>query len=128
MTPFPDDDPRSPYLQVADALRRSIRSGEFTSGTRIPSIDTLAAQFGVARNTVRSALRELTNEGLVISRQGSGVFVRSNLPDPATTGSDSSRLDAVVQELTDVREEVRTLRQRVAHLESLTEDRVSPDA
>ena len=117
--PFPDDDPRPPYLQIADALRTSIRTGEHGPGSQLPTIDDLAIQFGVARNTVRSALRELTDDGLVVSRQGKGVFVRSTLPEQAAAGGDSTRLDALYQELTEVRDEVRDLRNRMARLESL---------
>ena len=125
---LPPDDPRPPYLQIADALRQAIRSGEFTPRGQIPSTNELAMHYGVARNTVRSAVRELTDEGLLVARHGSGVFVRSSLPEPLTTGSDSSRIDAVVHELTEVRQEVRALRQRMEHLESLLEQQAARES
>jgi DNA-binding GntR family transcriptional regulator len=125
--PLPPDDPRPPYLQIADALRQAIRTGELSPGAQIPSTNELALRYGVARNTVRSAVRELTDEGLLVARHGSGVFVRSTLPEPLTTGSDSSRLDAVVQELTEVREEVRDLRHRMEHLETLLQRQDTAD-
>ncbi len=115
------DDPRPPYLQIADALRAAILSGEFAPGGQIPSTNDLTLRYGVARNTVRSAVSKLVDEGLLVPRHGSGVFVRSSLPQPSDAGADGSRVDAVVQELSDVRAEIRELRQRVAALESLTE-------
>ena len=120
MTLLPDD-PRAPYLQIADALRTAIRGGQFPPGSQIPSTNDLAMTYGVARNTVRSAVGKLTEEGLLVPRHGSGVFVHSNLPGPLDVGDSSSRLDAVVEALTEVRQEVRELRQRVSHLESVAE-------
>jgi DNA-binding GntR family transcriptional regulator len=115
---LPPDDPRPPYLQIADALRAAIQDGEFAPGSQIPSTNDLTMRYGVARNTVRSAVGKLVDEGLLVPRHGSGVFVRSSLPEPLHTGSDSSRIGAVVQELGDVREEIRDLRRRVVELES----------
>lgn len=118
-SPLPDDG-RPPYLQIADALRTAIRAGEFAPGGQIPTINELATRYGVARNTVRSALRELTDEGLVIPRHGTGVFVRTSLPEPASLPEDGSGLMAVVRELGQVRSEIQALQRRVAHLESLS--------
>jgi GntR family transcriptional regulator len=115
------DDPRAPYLQIADALRTAIRNGEFPPGSQIPSTNDLTLRFGVARNTVRSAVGKLTEEGLLVPRHGSGVFVHSTLPAPVHTGDSNSRIDAVAEALTEVRQEVRDLRQRMSHLESLVE-------
>lgn len=72
------DDPRTPSQQIANALRAAILTGRFASGQRLPSQPELARQFGVARETVKAALRTLAREHLVVSRQGSGVFVRYN--------------------------------------------------
>jgi GntR family transcriptional regulator len=67
---------RPAYLQVADALREQITSQEFSPGTRLPTERELMDRWGVSSRTVRVALDQLRAEGLVISRQGSGVFVR----------------------------------------------------
>jgi DNA-binding GntR family transcriptional regulator len=117
--PLSPDDSRSPYLQIADALRTEIQRGELTPASQLPSATDLAARFGVARNTVRSALRLLTEEGLLVSRQGSGVFVRSTLPQaPSSTVSDSARIDELLRSQAEMQQEIRSLRQRVTHLES----------
>lgn len=115
---LPPDDPRPPYLQIADVLRQAIRNGEFAPGSQIPSTNDLTERYGVARNTVRSAVRQLTDEGLLVARHGSGVFVRSSLPEPLYTGNDSSRIEAVVRELSELRHEVQDLRRRMDSLES----------
>lgn len=72
------DDPRTPSQQIANALRATILTGRYTAGQRLPSQPELARRFGVARETVKAALRTLSRERLVVSRQGSGVFVRFN--------------------------------------------------
>jgi DNA-binding transcriptional regulator YhcF (GntR family) len=70
------DDPRPPYQQVANALRAAILTRKLAPGEKLPSGNELARRYGVARMTVQQALRILRDEGLIVSRQGSGVFVR----------------------------------------------------
>jgi len=76
------DDPRPPYVQVANALRAAILTKTFQPGDRLPSRAELAKRYNVAPMTVQSALRELREEGLIVSRQGSGVFVRERTERP----------------------------------------------
>jgi len=70
------DDPRPPYQQVANALRAAILTRKLAPGEKLPSGNELAVRYGVARMTVQQAIRLLRDEGLIVSRQGSGVFVR----------------------------------------------------
>jgi GntR family transcriptional regulator len=63
------------YQEIADRLRDQIDSGEFAPGERLPSEPDLVRQFDASRNTVRLALALLTNQGLVVTRQGLGTFV-----------------------------------------------------
>lgn len=58
---------------VADNLRREATRGAFSAG--VPPEDDLAAQYGVSRNVVRVALRQLSAEGLIIRRPGHGTSV-----------------------------------------------------
>ncbi|BAU85575.1 gntR family transcriptional regulator [Streptomyces laurentii] len=60
---------------LMDALREAVRSGRLTAGTRLPSSRSLAADLGMARNTVADAYAELTAEGWLTARQGSGTRV-----------------------------------------------------
>src|ERR1039457_5774288 len=70
------DDPRPPYQQVANALRAAILTRKLAPGEKLPSGNELAQRYGVARMTVQQAMRLLRDEGLIVSRQGSGVFDR----------------------------------------------------
>jgi len=64
------------YLQIADALRRKIAEGDLPDGAALPSVRGLVDEFGTAQGTVRQAIEQLKSEGLVVARQGSGIFVR----------------------------------------------------
>lgn len=59
------------------ALREAVQSGRLAAGTRLPASRVLAADLGVARGTVTEAYAQLTAEGWLISRQGSGTRVAS---------------------------------------------------
>ncbi|MFI6643485.1 FadR/GntR family transcriptional regulator [Streptomyces sp. NPDC050504] len=61
--------------QVITQLRNQITSGEWPVGSRIPTEPELVEQLGVARNTVREAVRALAHNGLLDIRQGSGTYV-----------------------------------------------------
>ncbi len=65
------------YTQLARTLRGQIDSGKWEVGARLPSIGTLAEEFGVASATVRQAIGVLEAEGLVRRRRGRGTFVES---------------------------------------------------
>ena len=76
------DDPRPPYVQIANALRAAILTRSLAPGEQLPSGSELARRYGVARQTVQQAFRVLRDEGLIVSRQGSGVFVRARTERP----------------------------------------------
>ncbi len=89
-------DPRPPYQQVADHLRRAIDRGEYGPGERLPSMRTLSEQFSVTPVTISRAVDALRAEGLVDARQGTGLFVRPRRPvmrvaSYLTAGADGSR-------------------------------------
>ncbi|MBQ9458413.1 MAG: PLP-dependent aminotransferase family protein [Oscillospiraceae bacterium] len=65
------------YLQIADAVKSRIRSGELPDGSALPSERILAQMLGVHRNTVTKAYGELKADGLLHSRQGAGYTVVS---------------------------------------------------
>ncbi|MFF7974669.1 aminotransferase class I/II-fold pyridoxal phosphate-dependent enzyme [Streptomyces sp. NPDC007905] len=62
------------------ALREAVRSGRLAPGTRLPPYRSLAADLGVARNTVADAYAELVAEGWLTARQGSGTRVAMGVP------------------------------------------------
>ncbi|MEV4539884.1 PLP-dependent aminotransferase family protein [Asanoa sp. NPDC049518] len=60
---------------LAEALRGAVRTGRLAPGTRLPSSRSLAADLGIARNTVANAYAELIAEGWLTAQQGSGTRV-----------------------------------------------------
>jgi GntR family transcriptional repressor for pyruvate dehydrogenase complex len=72
---------------VLGELRRAILTGQLTGGQRLPSEPELAAQFGVARSTLREALKALELSGLLHVKRGygGGTFVVEVEPEEFTT-------------------------------------------
>lgn len=66
---------------LTEALREAARSGRLAPGTRLPSSRSLAADLGIARNTVAEAYAELVAEGRLTARQGSGTRVAERVPE-----------------------------------------------
>jgi GntR family transcriptional regulator/MocR family aminotransferase len=67
--------------QICSNIRRSIAHGLIGPDHRLPSTRALAAQLGVSRTTVLTALEQLHAEGYLVSRERSGIFVAGVLPD-----------------------------------------------
>jgi GntR family transcriptional regulator len=65
------------YTQVKEALMRQIRNGTYKSHQVLPAERELVDTFGVSRITVRRALSDLVNEGLLYRKVGKGTFVAS---------------------------------------------------
>ena len=65
------------YLQLATLFRNWIASKKWPVGARIPNVDELAAEFAVARGTIREALGVLEAEGLLSRFRAKGTFVRN---------------------------------------------------
>ncbi|MEZ0072373.1 GntR family transcriptional regulator [Planotetraspora sp. GP83] len=68
------------YQQVAAEVRRAIYTGALGPGDQIPTETDLMEAHGVSRNTVRLALGELENEGLILRMRRRGTFVRERRP------------------------------------------------
>ncbi len=103
------------YQQVHDHLLGRIVAGEWPPGDYLPSEQRLAASLGVALGTVRRALDELVQEGVVERRQGRGTAVLRHSSDRARfrffrlVGPDGSRIVP--------KGRVLTARQRIARAE-----------
>jgi GntR family transcriptional regulator len=65
-----------PYERIAEDLRWEILSSRRQAGERLPSEHKLAEQYGTSRPTVRRAIALLKGEGLIVTEQGKGAFVR----------------------------------------------------
>jgi len=68
------------YHQIADELRARVIGGDIPRGGKLPTEAELTAEYGVNRQTVRSALSVLVNEGLIYSARPQGYFVRDGEP------------------------------------------------
>jgi GntR family transcriptional regulator/MocR family aminotransferase len=68
------------YVQLYRALRTDILSGRLAPGARLPSTRALAAETGVARNTVLLCFEQLLAEGYAVGRRGAGTYVAAELP------------------------------------------------
>lgn len=74
---------------LAEALRTAIQDGRLAAGTALPPYRSLAADLGIARNTVAATYSELVAEGWLTARQGSGTRVAERsapLQRPRTPG------------------------------------------
>lgn len=99
-------DPRPAYQRIADDLRRAIAKGTYQPGDQLPTLAELTTRYGIAVMTARDAIRQLTTEGLAVSRQGKGAYVlRQPSTDESTTISDIldllHQLSHTVDDLTD---------------------------
>ncbi|MEA2670596.1 MAG: GntR family transcriptional regulator, partial [Chloroflexota bacterium] len=68
--------PPFPYQRIVDDVRTAILSGRLAPGARLHSEWEMAKQYATSRPTVRRAVARLKAEGLVVSEQGRGTFVR----------------------------------------------------
>lgn len=69
------------YIQLATLFRRRIESGQWKLGQQIPTVDDLAAEWGVARATIRQALGALEADGLITRSRAKGTFVKKQPQD-----------------------------------------------
>jgi GntR family transcriptional regulator len=101
----------SVYRKIASALQDQINAGEWAPGERLPTETALVEQFKVNRLTVREALAQLRQTGVITVRQGSGAFV-ANPPaileisvDPGPqlvdNGSVHASIKSIVNEVTE---------------------------
>lgn len=83
------------FQKIKDYLLLEIHAGQWKQGDAIPSEQALAKQFGVSRMTVNRAVRELTDENVLIRIQGSGTYVAQK------------KYQATLVEIKSIAEEVR---------------------
>jgi GntR family transcriptional regulator len=66
---------RLKHQRITETLAKEIRSGHRPAGEQLPGEHALAQRFGVSRTTVRAALAELSEAGLIATRTGKGSYV-----------------------------------------------------
>jgi len=112
--------PEPLWHQAEMAVRHLIERGEWTAGSQIPNEDRLCDLLGISRITVRHALRNLEQAGLLRREHGRGTFVRS------------ATVVAGVRGLTSFTDEMKTLAlspgSRLLEVTRLSADNVMSDA
>ncbi|MEQ9039425.1 MAG: GntR family transcriptional regulator [Silicimonas sp.] len=99
------------YRQIADILREPIESGRFPPGLTLPREADLSEFFGVSLITVRQALRDLADEGLV-RKQSAKPAVVTAPPPKATTSFNFKSLEAIIASTAGRRIEILNYRKR----------------
>jgi GntR family transcriptional regulator len=64
------------YIQIKDVLIEKINSGEFKSGSQLPSERDISETYNISRMTARNALTQLVDLGYAYRVKGKGTFVR----------------------------------------------------
>jgi GntR family transcriptional regulator len=72
---------RPVYLRLRDTIAAMILEGRVADGDPLPSVRSLAAEFGANPLTVAKAYQSFQDEGLVIVRRGVGMFVAAGASD-----------------------------------------------
>src|SRR5881409_3349557 len=93
------------YEQVAEQIQKLVAEGSLKPGDRLPPERELATRFGVARSSIRDAVRTLEVMGILEPRQGTGTVVRDLSADSLVVplASVLTRKREMVAELLDVR-------------------------
>jgi|RhiMethySRZTD1v2_1073278.scaffolds.fasta_scaffold899748_2 DNA-binding transcriptional regulator YhcF (GntR family) len=77
-----------PFEQVRRQIAALVADGELAAGQRLPTVRQLAADLGLANNTVARAYRELEAAGVIATHGRRGTFVRSGLLDDGADQTD----------------------------------------
>ncbi len=105
------DSPIPLYFQLQELIRTKIESGEYPTGTKIPSEAELQRRYRVSRMTVRNAIEGLVFEELLIKKQGIGTVVaRKRIAD------DMSSLKSFTEKIHDLHADARTVVLESGHI------------
>ncbi|MCI2256118.1 FadR family transcriptional regulator [Domibacillus sp. PGB-M46] len=107
------------YIQIYNQILAEIQAGSFKVGDKLPSERELCAQFGVSRAPVRQALSALEMNGIIYSRQGEGVFVKST---HITNGNSQSLESVSPEDIVEARMNIEPLIIKFAALRATDED------
>ncbi|MEU1624108.1 winged helix-turn-helix domain-containing protein [Streptomyces sp. NPDC020096] len=114
---------RAMYLQIADEIKRMIRTDQLAPGDKLPSEAALMAQHEVSRTVARQAIARLREDGYAVSHQGKGSFAA--LPGEGKAAKHSPEYEQITEQLSEVLRDVRHLAERMDHLEQLVRQRPS---
>ncbi|MBP8533705.1 GntR family transcriptional regulator [Streptomyces sp. MK37H] len=122
------DAPKPTAKEIAAKFREDIANEMYGPNDRLPAARALAKQLGVQLMTVQSAYGQLRTEGLVITQQGRGTFVRDPAVPLGTESGSSPAFTALASELSTIHETLRELGDRLDRLERLVESNERPPA
>lgn len=109
------DTPRhTRYHEIADDIRRKIRTGTYPVGTAIPSLTKLIGEYDASGTVVQRALRELKHEGVLVGQPGKAVYVER---EPDT--------DQHSAEFTEIMDQIRQLREALDETAQTLDGRIS---
>jgi GntR family transcriptional regulator len=86
------DSATAPFEQVRTQIASAVAEGQLSPGTKLPTVRRLAADLGLATNTVARAYRELEADSVIATHGRGGTFVRSDVLDEPTTHSGAADL------------------------------------
>ena len=93
------DSTTPPFEQVRTQIATAVAAGQLDAGTKLPTVRQLAADLGLATNTVARAYRELEADAVIATHGRRGTFVRSDVVDqPTVHSSVADRARAVTTE------------------------------
>ena len=109
------------YLQISQAIRRSIALGSLRGGEQVPSVREVAEMLTVNPNTVAKAYQLLEREGIVVSRKGIGTFVA----DGEVSITSQERKAVISEKLDRVLVEAGNLRLKRGQVEEIFRERLA---
>ncbi|MEE1929260.1 GntR family transcriptional regulator [Streptomyces sp. TRM 70351] len=83
--------PTAPYEQLRAQIAEQARDGRLPAGYRLPTVRGLAAELGLAANTVAKAYRALEGDGVVETRGRAGTFVAAAGDAAARAAAEAAR-------------------------------------
>lgn len=91
------------YQQLVDIVRAAVHKGELAPKEKLPTVQQMSEQLGVARGTIKRAYDELERLGLVEKQQGSGTFVKYRPEDSASSKEQAmAAIDSMFKALEDM--------------------------
>ena len=94
----PSADNQPLHLVISEQLKDKIESGHYGPGARLPSEFDLGEIFGVSRTTIRKAISNLIQQGLVTSQRGKGSFVSDRHKIHISISNPMTHFDLALQE------------------------------
>lgn len=116
------DTPRPTYKDIAAKIRDDITRGSLRPGDQLPTGRDLAHQYRVTLMTVQNAYRQLRDEGVIVSQQGRGTFVRDPANPLGQEEGGSPAFAALSGELSAIHQTLHELSTRLERLEQLADD------